>query len=1103
MMVYRRLFSFAGLLALVAVSAGCSGSEAGPDASLRPDGSPVVTWADAGEPDTGAPDAGRGDAGKPQLILKSVVPSRGQLTGNTRVTLEGGGFYQGFAEGATDAKKQTRVRFGDNQVAQIDIIDDSTMEVVTPPNPAGQTDVVVENPNGVATCTYCFGYFLDLSLTSIAPDRGPLEGGTEIELKGDAFIDSLTVLVGGKASPKVTLVDAQTARAVVPPGAVPGPVDVRVFNKNGVGEIRRGFTYQQLPKLNRVEPPYGPIAGGGTVRLEGAGLALALRVLFGAQEAAFHVVDDSAIEVTVPAVAAPGPVDVSVEAPLGTALRPRGYIYFDDAATGLSLTGVWPTHGPPAGGQSLTVVGSRFDAATIFEIGGAVATLVGSPTANVATVTVPATAVANHWVEVRASAGADEATLAQGYHYNLALDSVTPTSGAAHGGEIVAVAGAGLSADLRVFFGALEASQVSATSSSALSVTTPPGSGAVDVRVRDPLDEENEAVLPSGFRYAESVFLGRVSPVTGSIAGGTYVTVLGTGFAPGTSVLFGDAPLKDLRVVDAYTIIGHTPPGASGAVDVKVKRAAEEDVSVSAFTYFDPTNGGGGSSGGPLDGTLNVTVLDASYLRYGQGVLGATVMLGNDPTTPFQGKTDRKGQITFSDPALAKAQTVTAYKEGYQPITVVRQESQNLTLFLSPTTSEPGSPEATPPGSGGGPTIISGHVQGFKPPRALESHETTWAEVWVVPQSVYSTPPFGSKVSPEARDARGERWKVTSDGGSYSVFASAGLRAVYAVYGIYDRRSEVFTPALLGVRRAINADPNRPAFDQDIVLDVHLDQTVPVYLDRPVIDPALLRMAHTTLYAWLELGAEGIIPLGSAETRAATFQMPNLPQVDGDNLLFLARAVGGAVGSESFTFRKQLGDLSVGLTVGPMLGLTQWAEPVSERGFEGRISWSTASAVDADVARLTLSRMSGYTGWTSIWTVILPGSERSVTLPQNLFDDLRATGYPDDQLVVSLVCSRAARFDYAHWSYTSLATDTWTSWTQAGGTFALFAPAGPDAGLDLPDGAIETPDAGLDVPDGAIETPDAESVPVDAGPELPDAGLETPDVGSVEPDAGS
>jgi hypothetical protein len=56
------------------------------------------------------------------------------------------------------------------------------------------------------------------------------------------------------------------------------------------------------------------------------------------------------------------------------------------------------------------------------------------------------------------------------------------------------------------------------TSGSAIAAVRPPGSGAADVRVRDPLDPDNEAVLEGAFQFTEELFIGRVSPDNGAIA---------------------------------------------------------------------------------------------------------------------------------------------------------------------------------------------------------------------------------------------------------------------------------------------------------------------------------------------------------------------------------------------------------------------------------------------------------------------------------------------------------------------------------------------------------------------------------------------------------
>jgi hypothetical protein len=155
---------------------------------------------------------------------------------------------------------------------------------------------------------------------------------------------------------------------------------------------------------------------------------------------------------------------------------------------------------------------------------------------------------------------------------------------------------------------------------------------------------------------------------------------------------------------------------------------------------------------------------------------------------------------------------VTVSKEGYLTLTIARQESRDLTVFLN-RTSGSGSGAGVDPGfsAGSGPSIISGRVSGFKLPRPLEAGEEAVAQVWVAPTTVFSTPPIGYTASADSRDAMGERWQVYEDGGSYSVFSYKGLRAVYAVFGIRVKRTGAFTPVLMGVRRGISADPDRPA----------------------------------------------------------------------------------------------------------------------------------------------------------------------------------------------------------------------------------------------------------------------------------------------------
>jgi hypothetical protein len=61
-----------------------------------------------------------------------------------------------------------------------------------------------------------------------------------------------------------------------------------------------------------------------------------------------------------------------------------------------------------------------------------------------------------------------------------------------------------------------------------------------------------------------------VSPVSGPTAGGTTVTLTGTGFLSGATVAFDGAAASAVNVLSSTAITAVTPPGAKGLADVTV-----------------------------------------------------------------------------------------------------------------------------------------------------------------------------------------------------------------------------------------------------------------------------------------------------------------------------------------------------------------------------------------------------------------------------------------------------------------------------------------------------------------------------------------------------
>lgn len=1006
-----------------------------PDAGIDDLPDSGVEPIDSGVEDAGVePDAGTTDAGVPPMLrVRRVLPPRGSIAGGATVLIEGSGFLRDFAPTGSRARPLTTVRFGTNQVPDLTIIDDATMEVRSPPGAPGNASVSVQNPNGSFVCNNCFAYFEDLVVTGFTPREGPLAGNTTVTINGQGFDEDVIVLFGTTSAASVTRVSSTELRVVTPRGQAADLVDLVVYNKNGVSTQRRGFRYLSELRVSRVSPAFGPQAGGTRITLHGTGFSGATEVRFGTTPGtALQATADAELTVTAPAATQAGAVDVTVVTPAATWTVRRGFSYVDPAGP-LALFAVAPRIIRP--GATATLVGQALDTPGLTVSIGGVSTLVTATSPTTATITVPARGAAARRSAVTVTAGTS-VTLVEGVTWGLELRSLSPSNGPAAGGTSVTASGTAIPADAVVHLGARALTALTVADESTFTGITPPtpGGAAADLFVHEAADLENEAVLKSAFTADEPLSLGRVQPDRGAIAGGTLVTVFGSGFGEGTVVQFGAFTAKDIKFVSPHLITCRTPRGDVGTVDVRVVRGQQNDSLGGGFSYFDPRSVSGGLSGGPLVGTLNVTVLDGSQANYGAPISLARVMLGTDETTPFQAFTDNRGQVTFSDTSLVKAQTVTVFKEDYQSVTVTSVNAENLTVFISFTGQGEGSPGMQPPGTP--PSQIAGRVLGFKAPRPLVAGESMEARVFVAQTSLFAGAPFRGPTS-----RQGEKWRITQDGGEYLVLTGAGLRAVYAIFGIANATTGTFTPVTMGVKRGITTSADNPAVARDIILDMALDQTVAITIDSPLtFPPVQLGLPEVPglnkVYAWLDLGAEGFVPnpenwssgtagVTSVASTNPTLSFPSFPQLDGSNFIFMNESAGVALYPASYFFRRQPGPLSAGVTVGPMLSPPLIDEPLG--GFSGVVSWNTRPGATADLHNVRILKQTAM-GNVNVWEVVLPGAENRVVLPPMVVQKLR-TEHPGSTMFAVIYSSRSPKFAYNQWTYDSLSGVAWSSFS--------------------------------------------------------------------------
>ncbi len=688
-------------LACALVLAACSDADSGATGSKGDDvavGDDATSGDDAAATPEAGGDAGAEDSGPVKvdvpvvttLTLTSVQPDTGRATGLEQVELVGTGFND-----------NVQVYFGESLAQDIFVLDDRRIAALTPPRVPGLVDVRVTDPVAETSAVLddAYLYFNPVMVAAVDPPSGSLLGGEPITVTGTGFVPGTVVIIGTRAALSVEVLDDGTLLAVTPEGTTAGPADVHVSNGLGIGTLEEGYTYTTAPVVTGVAPPVGLLAGGTKVEVTGVGFSEPLAVSFGGRPLEdVEVIGTERIVGRTPSADAAGTVDVLVSTTVGSAFAEDAFTYVGDLAPGeqVQILAVTPATGPAGGGNQVTVVakGLTGEGATTVTFGGAAAQVLSvDPQAHAVVVEVPPGAVGPVDVTLANANGQD--TRVAGYRYQafVKVYEVTPSFGPVAGGTAVTLKGVGFEPGAQVRIGALPAASVQVVDDQTITAVTAAGSpGLANVTVTQGALQD---VLVGGYAYQGPMALWVVAPNQGGQAGGTLVTLMGSGFPTDAQVLVGGKPATHVQVLSSSLIRGKTPPGDIGTVEVTVQSALKGSVSLpNAYTYYNPESSFGGTWGKPVKGDVNVTVLNGAD---GSAIPDVFVMLWTDPTTPYQGYTNQNGQITFSGPDLMGEQMVSASKEGFASNSVVEYDATNVTLYLNPTAMGSGGPPPSVP----------------------------------------------------------------------------------------------------------------------------------------------------------------------------------------------------------------------------------------------------------------------------------------------------------------------------------------------------------------------------------------------------------------------
>ena len=408
-----------------------------------------------------------------------------------------------------------------------------------------------------------------------------------------------------------------------------GTVKVSVTTAAGTATSSHNFTFATAaPTIASFTPSYGSTTGGATVIISGTSLAGATSVKFGSTTAASYSITSPTMIKAVTKAHAAGTVKVSVTTAAGTATSSSHEFTF---LTRPDVTGVTPTNGPTKGGSSITITGTNFTGVTAVTFGRIPARTYRVISTSSISATAPSESVGTVNVSVGAVGGTSTSSSANQFTYKPVptVTSLSPSTGSTSGGTVVTITGTALTGVTEVTFGGTVADTVTIHSSTLITVTAPAHrAGTAEVTVTTPVGSSAAwSSAPSQwYVYVAAPEVHTVSPASGSIAGGSTVTLSGTYLSSATAVIFGTTPSPRFSFVHGE--VTAKVPAGSGVVRVSVATPGGTGNTQNYFTYTNTTFGVAGEidiANGPISAAVNAST-GTAYVR-------------NSPTFPIAGST--------------------------------------------------------------------------------------------------------------------------------------------------------------------------------------------------------------------------------------------------------------------------------------------------------------------------------------------------------------------------------------------------------------------------------------------------------------------------------
>ncbi len=308
-------------------------------------------------------------------------------------------------------------------------------------------------------------------------------------------------------------------------------------------------------------------------------------------------------------------------------------------AANVTVTSINPIGGPLAGGTSVTITGTSFSAGTTATIGGNTCTT-PTLTGNTRIIcTAPAGTDGAKNVVVTAGNG-HTGTLTGGYTYANAptVASINPTSGPAVGGTSVTITGTNFTNPATVTIGGNTCTTPTVVSPTSITCATPANTdGAKNIVVTNP--DTQTGGQAGGYTYTNAPTVTSINPIGGPLAGGTSVTITGSGIAAGAIAFIGGNICTTPTVTAPTQITCTTPAGTDGAKNIVVINPDTQTGTLTGgYTYTNANetvtfnnNGGAGTMANQVT-NVPAALTANTFTRAGYTFAGWNTQAGGDGT---------------------------------------------------------------------------------------------------------------------------------------------------------------------------------------------------------------------------------------------------------------------------------------------------------------------------------------------------------------------------------------------------------------------------------------------------------------------------------------